>query len=174
MRYPRLGLEALNRLDRRAFTEALGAIFEHSPWVAERAWAARPFRTLADLHQAMVEAVRAATPEERLSLLCAHPELGGAAVRGGALAPFSASEQRGAGLDALPEEEARALEHLNAAYRERFGFPFILCVRNHTREGIFVALTRRLENPVETEVEVALAEVFEIARYRLEATVAVP
>lgn len=167
-------LEALNQMDRRAFAEALGAIFERSPWVAARAWDARPFRTLADLHRAMVVAVGTASEGERLALLRAHPELAGHAWRAGTLAAFSALEQAGAGLGTLDEEQRRAFDRLNAAYGTKFGFPFIICVRNHARERILDAFAQRLRNPVEREVETALAEVFEIARSRLESVVAAP
>jgi 2-oxo-4-hydroxy-4-carboxy-5-ureidoimidazoline decarboxylase len=161
-------LEALNRLDRDAFVRALGAVVERSPWVAERAWAARPFASLADLHGAMRDAVRAAPAAERLALLRAHPDLAGRAARAGALTEASRTEQAGAGLDRLSDAEAAAFERLNAAYRARFGFPFILCVRNHPRVGdILGALEQRLGHSVEDEVETALGEVAEIARHRL-------
>lgn len=169
-----LTLDALNRMDRRAFAHALRGIFENSEWVPERAWDARPFRTLADLHRAMVAAVRAAPPSERLALLRAHPELAGKVARAGTMTPFSEREQAGAGLDALDDEQSRTFDRLNATYRERFGFPFIVCVRNHTKDSILQAFARRLGNTVEAEIETALAEVFEIARSRLDATISGP
>lgn len=171
---PPLTLGALNQMDRHAFAEALGAIFERSAWVAERAWDARPFRTLADLHGAMVVAVRTASESERLALLRAHPELAGHAARAGPLAAFSALEQAGAGLRTLDAEERQAFDRLNAAYGARFGFPFIICVRNRVRERVLDAFAQRLGNPVEREIETALAEVFEIARHRLESIVVAP
>ncbi len=160
-------LAALSRLDCRAFTRALGSICEHSPWVAARAWEARPFATVAQLHAAMRGVLRAASEEEQLTVLRAHPELAGTVVRARGLTVFSTMEQSGAGLDRLTEQEAARFDRLNAAYRARFGFAFIICVRNHTRDAILGALTRRLRNRVATEVTTALREVSEIMRHRL-------
>ncbi len=160
-------LAALSRMDRRAFTRALGSVCEHSPWVAARAWEARPFATVAQLHAAMQGVLRAASEDEQLTALRAHPELAGTAVRARGLTTFSTMEQSGAGLDRLTEREAARFDRLNAAYWARFGFPFIICVRNHTRDGILRALARRLRHPVRTEVTTALREVSEIMRHRL-------
>lgn len=170
-RFAQVGLEALNRAGRADFVRLLGGVFEHSPWVAERTWAARPFASLRALHGAMTEAVRQASREEQLGLLRAHPDLAGKAARAGTLTDFSTSEQGGAGLDRLTPEEYARFDRLNRAYRERFGFPFIICVRNHTKASILDAFERRLAQPAEAEVAAALAEVFEIARHRLEALV---
>jgi 2-oxo-4-hydroxy-4-carboxy-5-ureidoimidazoline decarboxylase len=161
------GLAALSRLDRRAFTMALGSVCEHSPWVAARAWEARPFATVARLHAAMRDVLRTASKEEQLTVLRAHPPLAGRAVRPRGLTAFSAAEQSGAGLERLTAREAARFDRLNAAYRARFGFSFIICVRNHTRDGILDALAQRLGNPVASEVSTALREVSEIMRHRL-------
>jgi len=163
-----IDIQAVNRMDRDRFLAAFGPVFEHSPWVAERAWPSRPFADPAALHAAMVAAVRAATPEERLALLRAHPELAGAAARTGTMTADSVSEQGGAGLDRLAEEEAARFDRLNAAYRAKFGFPFIIAVRGRGREEILAAFERRLENDAATELETALQEVFAITRMRLE------
>ena len=163
----RLTLAALNRMTRRRFTAALGGVCEHSPWVAARAWEARPFASLVELHLAMVAAIRRSSEDERLALLRAHPELGRPPGRPRDLTAFSAREQAAACLDRPAAREAARYERLNAAYRSRFGFPFIVCVRNHREEGILETFERRLANPAAIEIETALAEVCEIARHRL-------
>jgi len=166
-----LTLEAVNRLDRAAFTRAFGAVFERSPWVAERAWAARPFTGVEALHAAMAAAVRAATAEERLALLRAHPDLAGRAARAGTMTASSVAEQASAGLDRLTDEAYARFMRLNDAYRERFGFPFIIAVRRHDTAGILAAFERRLGHSVEQEAETALAQVLDITRMRLDALV---
>src|SRR5258708_25762362 len=107
----------LNALDRDAFVDAIGWVFEHSPWVAERAWNSRPFATIDALHQAMVDRVEAAAPAEQLALLRAHPDLGARAR----ISKASTVEQAGAGLDSLTPEELERLQRLNSAYRAKFG-----------------------------------------------------
>ena len=168
----RLVIDVLNRAPQADFVRPLGGIFEHSPWVAERAWPARPFASVQDLHRAMVDAVRRASREEQLALLQAHPDLAGKAARAGTMTDFSKGEQGGAGLDRLTDEEYVRFDRLNRAYQAKFGFPFIICVRNHTKESILEAFERRLGNTAEAEIAAALAEVFEIARYRVESLVA--
>ncbi len=155
-------------MDRALFARTLGGIFENSPWVAERAWAARPFATLSDLHGAMVSAVREAPEAERLGLLRAHPDLAGKTARAGTLTAASSREQAAAGLSQLTPDEYARFDRLNAAYREAFGFPFAICVRNHTKASILAAFERRLGHTRAAEIDAALAEVFEITRYRLE------
>jgi 2-oxo-4-hydroxy-4-carboxy-5-ureidoimidazoline decarboxylase len=169
-----LSLRALNTLDRAAFTRALGAVFEQSPWVAERAWAGRPYPTLRDLHAGMVAAVRGAPADRVLALLQAHPDLAGKAARAGAMSADSVAEQASAGLDRLTEEEDERFQRLNAAYRTRFGFPFIIAVRHHDRASILAAFERRLGHTREQEIEAALAEVAAIAWLRLNALVQAP
>lgn len=163
-----IDIQAVNRMDRDRFVAAFGPVFEHSPWVAERAWSSRPFADPAALHAAMVAAVRASAPEERLALLRAHPELAGSAARAGTMTADSVSEQGGAGLDRLAEDVAARFDRLNAAYRAKFGFPFIIAVRGRGRDEILAAFERRLENDAATELEAALQEVFAITRMRLE------
>jgi 2-oxo-4-hydroxy-4-carboxy-5-ureidoimidazoline decarboxylase len=165
---PGLDIQAINRMDRERFVAALGPVFEHSPWIAERAWASRSFTSPEALHAAMVAVVRAATPEERLALLRAHPELAGKAARTGTMTTESVGEQGGAGLDRLAEEEFARFDRLNAAYRGKFGFPFIIAVRGRGRAEILAAFERRLDNDAGTETEAALQEIFAISRMRLE------
>jgi 2-oxo-4-hydroxy-4-carboxy-5-ureidoimidazoline decarboxylase len=162
---------ALNAMDRSAFRAALDAIFESSPWVAERVSDARPFADVADLHAAMCAAVRQASEAEQLALLRAHPDLAGRAARANAMSSASVTEQALAGLDRLTDEEFSRFERLNTAYRERFGFPFIIAVRQRDKASILAAYERRLPNTRQAEMATALDEVFAITRMRLQATV---
>jgi 2-oxo-4-hydroxy-4-carboxy-5-ureidoimidazoline decarboxylase len=164
-----IDLETLNRSDRAGFTSALGEIFEHSPWVAERAWSQRSFADVAALHRAMSSVVLAASREEQLALLLAHPELAGKLAQAGQLTASSTQEQAGAGLNALSADELARISSLNAQYRAKFGFPFIVAVRNYTKRGIFRELERRLENDAQTEFRTGLEQVCEIGLIRLEA-----
>lgn len=159
---------ALNALSKLEFVEVLGGIFERSPWVAEGVWAKRPFASSAELHEAMCAVVAAAGAEEQLALIRAHPDLAGKAALAG-LTAASSQEQAGAGLDRLTEDEYRRFHRLNDAYRTRFGFPFILAVKGHTRASILAAFEARLPNTPEVERERALAEIYSIARFRLAA-----
>lgn len=160
-------LSHLNSLDRAAFIAAIGWVFEHSSWVAERAWSRRPFATVALLHEAMVEEVQAAAPEDRLALLRAHPDLGTRAR----MSQASSGEQSGAGLDRLTADEFARLQTANAAYRERFGFPFLYAVKGASKYDILKALESRLENTPEVEYEEALRQACRIAQFRLAETV---
>ena len=163
----RMTLEQLNALDRTAFVQALGGIYEHSPWVAEAAWPRRPYASLAALHAAMDAAVAAAGSEAQLALIRAHPELAGKAAIRGELTEASTREQRGAGLDQCSAAEYARLTALNAAYRERFGFPFIVAVRGHTRQSIIDAMAQRLQHALAAEIAEALRQVGRIAALRL-------
>lgn len=160
-------LDQLNRLDSTGLVAALGGVYEKAPWVAERVLAARPFATVADLHAALQAAVTAATAAEQLALICGHPELASKVARAGALTPESRREQGSLGLDRLSDAELGRFERLNAAYAKRFGFPFIVCVRRHTRDSILDQLERRLANSPDEERAAALAEIGLIARLRL-------
>ena len=164
-------LDALNAASAADFTAALGAVFEDAPWVAERAAAARPFATVAALHEAMLAVARAAPTERILSFLRGHPELGGAAAAAGAIGAASMAEQSALGLQ-RPEDDAFAM--LNRAYSDRFGFPFILCVRRHTRASILAEFKRRLDNDPAAERDAALREIGFITRLRLLDQVAGP
>ena len=161
--------DRLNALDRTAFLALAGPVFEHSPWVAERAWAARPFDGIDGLHRAMMQVVADAPPDEQLALLRAHPDLAGKAARAGTITTDSIREQAGAGLDRMSDAEYARFDRLNGAYRDKFGFPFIVAVRRHTRESILAAYETRLGNDVDTEIKAALAEVGIITRLRLDA-----
>jgi 2-oxo-4-hydroxy-4-carboxy-5-ureidoimidazoline decarboxylase len=164
-------LSALNALDRQQFVNAVGAIFEHSPWIAERAHAAAPFADPAALHGAMMAVVDRAGESEKLALLRAHPDLAGKLARAGALTAHSTGEQASAGLDRLNEDEYRRFTTLNDAYKARFGFPFIIAVRENTKASILAAFERRLEHDRNQEFATALTEVGKIARMRLSALI---
>jgi OHCU decarboxylase len=164
-------LEELNALPAPEFVLRLAGIFEHSPWVAQRVAAARPFDSRQTLLEAMRTAVEEATPEEQLALIRIHPTLG---LRGRArenLTVASSSEQRGAGLEGCAPDEAARLEKLNAAYVEKFAMPFILAVRGHTPQSIITACEGRLLNDGSSERRAALREIGLIAGYRLADTV---
>lgn len=157
-------LEELNALDRAAFVEQVGWVFEHSPWVAERAWESHPFASLDQLHAAMVVQVGAASHAEQFALLREHPDLGTRAR----VSQASEAEQAGAGLDQLTPQEFERLTSLNATYRAKFGFPFLLAVKGSTKHDILRALEQRLPCPPEQEYDEALRQVYRIARFRLE------
>jgi 2-oxo-4-hydroxy-4-carboxy-5-ureidoimidazoline decarboxylase len=161
----------LNALDRAAFVAEVGHVFEHSPWVAERAWATRPFASADELHAKMVAAMQGASREEQLALIRAHPELLGR-LAPAPLTAQSRSEQAGAGLDAAGERELEALAALNRAYREKFGFPFIVAVRGMDRAQIVARLAERLAHAPAEEFTACLVQIARIARFRLEDIVA--
>jgi xanthine dehydrogenase D subunit len=145
----------------------LGSLFEHSPWVAEAAWRRQPFGSVAELMAALEAAIREAPRERQLELIRAHPELAGRAAQQGRLTPESTREQVSAGLDRLTPEQFEALGRLNRSYRERFGFPLIVCVREHTPDSIIAWGNSRLEHAPEQEIDIALGEITKIARLRL-------
>lgn len=159
----------LSALDQAEFVARLGGIFEHSPWVAERSWAARPFASVDTLHAAMVATMRRASRDEQLALIRAHPELAGKEAEAGTLTRESTGEQKGAGLDQCSQAELERLRTLNAAYRTRFGFPFVIAVKGLTRYQIMEAVERRLSHDAETEFETCLNEITRITRARLDA-----
>jgi 2-oxo-4-hydroxy-4-carboxy-5-ureidoimidazoline decarboxylase len=161
-------LAELNASDRSGFVEAIGWVFEHSPWVAERAWEQRPFPTIERLHEAMARAVADASTAEQLALLRAHPELGVVRGQSEQISAASRLEQAGAGLDALRGDELERLRALNAAYREKFGFPFLYAVKGSTTRDVLNALERRLTSMRDAEHQEALRQVYRIARFRLE------
>jgi 2-oxo-4-hydroxy-4-carboxy-5-ureidoimidazoline decarboxylase len=164
--------DQLGALDRDQFVATLGAIYEHSPWVAEDVWPLRPFAGIDELHAAMSKAVVDAGEPAQLALLRAHPQLAGKAALRGELTTDSTREQQGAGLDQCSPEEYARLHALNAQYEQRFGFPFILAVRGHTRTSILANMAARIDNTREDEFAEALHQVDRIARFRLEALLA--
>ena len=162
-----VSLAELNAATREAFVGHLGGVFEHSPWVAERAYDRRPFATREALHAAMVAAVEEAGSERQLALLRAHPELAGRAAVRGEMTAFSTREQGGSGLLDCSPEELAWLQELNRAYTEKFGFPFIIAVRGLDRGAIIEAFERRLGNGREAEIGEALRQIASITGFRL-------
>ncbi len=165
----------LNEKDCSGFVDAVGWVFENSPWVAERTWKVRPFASFDALHEAMVAVVASAAADEQLALLRAHPDLGVAmgsdpltdtGVR--PLSHASRREQSGAGLDTLTPAEHERLRALNTAYQQKFGFPFLYAVKGATKHDVLNALERRLTSTRDAEHEEALRQVYRIARFRLE------
>ncbi len=166
-----LTLAGLNAMAPQAFVAALGEVFEHSPWVAEAAVAGRPYPTVAALHDAMIGAVRRETAERQLAFIGGHPELGSRVGQAAGLTDASQSEQGSLGLNSLSAAEFATFSRLNQAYREKFRFPFIVCVRRHTRDSILRQFERRLGNDAAAERAQALAEIGLITRLRLVALV---
>ena len=165
-------LNELNASSKAKFVASVGDIFEHSSWVAERAYAARPFATVTALHDAMMQAVRDAPRPQQLAFLRGHPELGGKVARAGAMTADSVAEQGGLGLDRLSDAQFARFERANAAYSEKFGFPFIVCVRHHTSvESILAAFEQRVNNDTEAEFAAALEQIGFITRLRLGAKI---
>ncbi|MBI3284427.1 MAG: 2-oxo-4-hydroxy-4-carboxy-5-ureidoimidazoline decarboxylase [Burkholderiales bacterium] len=162
-----LGMEEVNRMAPAVFVAALGGIFEHSPWVAEKVVHLRPFASVAALHAAMADALRAAGEAQRLALIRAHPELAGKAAVRGELTAESGREQSGAGLDACSAEEFAVLQRLNAAYNARFGFPFIIAVRGHDRQSIIRHFSERLQAERASEMQESIEQIIRIAAFRL-------
>jgi OHCU decarboxylase len=161
-------LAQLNALDQDEFAAHFGSVFEHSPWVAERAWRRRPFSSIDALHSAMMAEVREAKFDEQLALVRAHPELAGREAREGALTAESSGEQARLGFTALSKEQFQAIAELNRSYREKFSFPCIVALRLHaTRDSVMNEMQRRLANDAVTELRNALDQIGHIARGRL-------
>ena len=159
----------VNALEEEEFVARFGAVFEHSPWIAERAWHRRPFSSVEDLHRAMMTEVREAKFDEQMALLRAHPELAGREATSGALTADSSGEQGRLGFNALPRNDLERMAVLNSAYREKFGFPCIVALALHaSREAVIGEMQRRLENDAVTEMRNGLDQVAHIARARLE------
>lgn len=161
-------LAQLNALDRAAFTAALGHLFEHSPWVADGTWPRRPFADAATLHAALCATMRAAARQWQLALIRAHPDLAGRLAQQKRLTAESTREQASAGLTQLTDAELAEFQRLNAAYLERFGFPFIICARLNNKSAILAAMQARSHNSPETEFTTALGEIEKIAKLRLD------
>jgi 2-oxo-4-hydroxy-4-carboxy-5-ureidoimidazoline decarboxylase len=166
-------LDALNAATPEAFVAALGDVFEHAPWVAAAVAPRRPFATVTALHEAMLAAVTTAPIETQIAFLNAHPELGSKVARAEWTAD-STAEQGSLGLDRLSDAEFARFQTLNAGYRARFGFPFIVCVRRQTRDALLAAFERRARLDPDAERATALDEIGHITRLRLVAKVEGP
>jgi OHCU decarboxylase len=163
-----ISVREANALDHDGFVARFGTLFEGSPWIAERAWHDRPFDGPADLFEALRAAMYDAPAERKLDLIRAHPDLAGKAAVEGSLTPESAQEQSSAGLDRLSPQEYELFNRLNDSYREKFGFPLVVCVREHTKESILAEAEARLEHSRSEEIEISLGEISRIAHLRLQ------
>ncbi len=150
---------------------ALGSLFEGPPWIARQAWSARPFTSLTHLHQALCKVMYDAPIKQQIALLQAHPDLVGRAALAGTLSSASTSEQAAAGLNQLTPKEIAAFNHYNRTYRERFGFPFVICARENKKENILAGFATRINNAGKQEIHTALGEVAKICWLRLLDTV---
>lgn len=169
MSVARITIDQINSLSRAEFVARIGPVFERSPWIAENTWPERPFASIEALHRALCEVVRRADEEKHLALIRAHPDLVGRAALAGTLTPESVNEQASAGLNRLSPEEMATFQKFNAAYRERFGFPFVICARLNKKAAILEGFERRLKNSRTQEIRTALEEIFKIAELRLQA-----
>lgn len=156
-------LDHLNRCPRDEFVALVGPAFEQSPWIADAAFARRPFASRAELHAALCDVVRAADRERRLALIRAHPDLVGRAV----LTAESSREQAAAGLMDLGPDDVERFRRYNTAYRERFGFPFVICARKNKKDAILRSFPARLANGRDAEIATAIDQIFQIAELRL-------
>ena len=166
-----LTLQEVNTFDRQRFVAVLHSLFEGPPWIVEQAWQARPFSSLRHLHQALCQVMEQAPLEQKVALIQAHPDLVGRAALAGTLTPASANEQASAGLDRLTAEEIAAFTSYNQAYRECFGFPFVICARENKKESILAGFSARLQHTRDQEIEIALGEIAKICWLRLQDTV---
>ncbi len=163
-----VALSQLNRADRQGFVTVCGPLFEHSPWVADRTWERRPFGTLSVLHRQLVATMEMASEDEQINLICAHPDLVGRLAARGGLTTVSAGEQAAAGLDSLSAEEVTLFRGYNREYRDKFGFPFVICARENRKEAILRAFPERLGQSRKREISTALSEIAKIAWLRLQ------
>jgi 2-oxo-4-hydroxy-4-carboxy-5-ureidoimidazoline decarboxylase len=161
-------LADLNARSKGDFVAALSNIFEYSPWIAEQAASARPFAGVKQLFAAMKAAVDRGAPELRLALIKAHPDLANKTQRAAGLTAESNDEQNSVGLDRLSDAEYEAFERVNNAYRTKFGFPYIVSVRRHTKDSILRDFERRLPNDPTTETQKSIEEICRIAALRLD------
>jgi 2-oxo-4-hydroxy-4-carboxy-5-ureidoimidazoline decarboxylase len=161
-------LADLNACSKDDFVAALANVFEYSPWIAEEAATARPFAGVNALFKEMKRVVDAAAPEPRLALIKAHPDLANKTQRAAGLTAESNAEQNSVGLDRLSDTEYEAFERVNNAYRGKFGFPYIVCVRRHTKDSILSDFECRLPNDVKTEMQKSIDEICRIAALRVD------
>lgn len=162
-----LTLSEINACDQQHFVEALGSLFEGPPWIVEQTWRARPFANREQLFQALCATMYRAPRAQRIALLQAHPDLVGRAALAGRLSPQSTHEQAAAGLDVLSPQEVEQFQRLNTAYRQRFGFPFIICARTNKKKSILAGFSIRLQHSRAQEITIALGEVAMICSLRL-------
>jgi len=163
----KIALQEINALDRDTFIYTLAGLFEGSPWIITQAWYSHPFTSREQLYQTLCAIMYQAPVEQQTTLLRAHPDLVGRAALAGTLSPASTNEQAAAGLDRLTSEEIARFQRLNQAYRDQFGFPFVICARENKKECILAGFTTRLQHTRQQEIEIALGEVAKICALRL-------
>ena len=166
-----LTLQQINTLDRERFVAALGSLFEGQTWILAAVWERRPFGSIEDLWGALRDTMEKAPEERQVNLLRAHPDLVGRAARAGTLSQESTAEQAAAGLNRLTQREIAAVQELNARYRAKFDFPFVICARENTKDSILSGFAARLPHTREREIQIALGEVAKICWLRLEGLV---
>jgi 2-oxo-4-hydroxy-4-carboxy-5-ureidoimidazoline decarboxylase len=165
----KLSMQDINMFSREEAADVLGGLFEHSPWIVRETWARAPFSSVEAFHAALCSTVRTASEEQQLALIRAHPDLVGRAAREGTLTRESTGEQRSAGLgpDDLSPGDIEVFTRYNAAYKERFDFPFVICARENRKLSILAGFENRLGNDPVTERNAAIREIERIAWYRL-------
>ena len=163
----KLTVAQVNKMTQSEFTDILGEIWEETPEIAQQAWQSKPFNDVDSLYQAMIAVVDSMREAEQLALIKAHPDLGSKTK----MADASVEEQAGVGLNRLSEPEYQRFQFLNQAYKDKFGFPFIVAVKYHTKESILEAFETRLKNSQEEEQQQALTEISKIAQLRLESLI---
>ncbi len=168
MAITQITLQDINSFDQDHFVRALAVLFEGPPWIVAASWQLRPFASLSDLYTTLCASMYNASVDRQVALLQAHPDLVGRAALAGTLTPASTAEQASAGLDQLTPEEIATFTRLNAAYRDRFDFPFVICARKNKKESILAGFAQRLEHAREQEISIALAEVAKICFFRLQ------
>lgn len=156
-------IDQVNQMSQEEFVAAFGAVFENTPAIAHQAWNNHPFTSVQHLHQQMLKVVDEMDQQSQLTLIRSHPDLGSKAK----MAEASVQEQSGAGLNRLTIEEYELFQQLNQAYRDQFGMPFIIAVKNHTKDSILEAFQQRLKNSVDAEIQQALSEIAQITQFRL-------
>ena len=161
-------LALVNSLSREDFVCVIGPVFEDSPWIADATWSKRPFKSIDVLHKALCKTVQTSKEDKQVDLIRAHPDLVGRAALAGTLTAASTSEQASAGLDKLSAEEISQFQKYNQSYREKFGFPFVICARLNKKEAILKGFAVRLEHTRKEEIKTALAEIEKIAYLRLQ------
>jgi 2-oxo-4-hydroxy-4-carboxy-5-ureidoimidazoline decarboxylase len=162
-----MSLDALNNASQSEFLALIGGPLEGETWLAERVAAHRPFADVDALYRAFEREVAAASEAERIALIASHPDLGNKLAVGRPLSADSVREQASAGLDRLTEGEYAEFHTLNTNYREAFGFPFVICAREHNKDSILAAFRSRRQNSRAQEIETAVREVLKILRLRL-------
>ncbi len=160
-------LNTLNQASKSDFINYLKNIYEHAPWVAEQAYALKPFSSINDLHTKMQHCVLNSSDAIKHQLICNHPELAGREASQGTLTQASQSEQQHSGLNHCSAEELQQFKQYNTDYRKHFGFPFVVAVKGLTRYDILTLMQQRLNNPKQQEFDTCISEIGKIARFRL-------